>query len=264
MTFKTAVNIDCIYTELPLEKRFAAAAADGFRYVEFWDWADKDLALVKAQLAANQLQMATMSGDGPVSMCDPAKKQAYLERIRASIEVAKQLGCPNLVIHSDALQEWPQFAVPLSADYSYETKLCAMFDCLKTIAPWAEEAGLTFVLEALNVVRDHCGYFLQTSALSFDLVTATGSDAMKMLYDAYHMYLNEGKTCETLSKYLPKIGYIHIADSPGRHEPGTGAIRYERVFAHLNEIGYEGFVGFEFYPQSDSETAIKAVKAALA
>ena len=88
-----------------------------------------------------------------------------------------------------------------------------------------------------------------------------GSPNIKVLYDAYHMYLNEGKTCETLTKYIDQIGYVHVADAPGRAEPGTGAMNYRKVFEVLKDLNYQGAIGFEFYPKTDTATAVRAVHA---
>lgn len=122
-----------------------------------------------------------------------------------------------------------------------------------------EEAGITFVLEALNVVKDHLGNFLIDTATSVDLVREVGSDNVKILYDAYHMYLNEGKVCEMIEKYGEFIGYLHVADAPGRGEPGTGAINFHTVMRCLSDIHYQNMVGFELYPSIDSAAAIKAI-----
>nr|WP_325213723.1 TIM barrel protein [uncultured Oscillibacter sp.] len=258
--FQKDIHIESLYTEIPFEERFSAARGDGFRHVEMWGWDNKDLPKIKKLLDQNGLSMAAMSGDGPYSMCDPADRQAYLDYIRGALKAAETIGCKTLVIHSDALQEWPQYAKPLSGDYSDVTRYCAMYDVLKTIAAWAEEAGITFVLEALNVVRDHCGNFLKDTAASADLVAAVNSPNVKILYDAYHMYLNEGKICETTEKYLPYIGHIHIADAPGRHEPGTGVINYRQFLKHLECLGYRHSVGFELYAATNTGAAVQAIK----
>ena len=257
---RTSVNLGCIYTELPFEKRFAAAKADGFDYIEFWDFADKDLKQVKQLLDENGLKMSTMSGDGPYSMCDPALKDKYIDRIKDAIDAAKVIECPTLVIHSDTLEEWPQYAVPLSGEYSDLEKYLTMYDTLSKIAPMAEKAGVTFVLEALNIEKDHKRNFLAYTEDSVALVKTLGSPNVKILYDAYHMYLDEGKVCESIEKYSDYMGYIHIADAPGRNEPGTGTINYKKVLEVLSKTEYDAFVGFEFYPQTDTATAIKAVK----
>jgi hydroxypyruvate isomerase len=215
---------------------------------------------IKNSLEENSIGISTMSGDGPLSMCDPVNKKEYIAFIKRSLEAAKIINCPTLVIHSDSLEDSPQYAKRLSGDYSFTTKVLAMYNVLKEIVPMAEDAGITFVLEALNTVKDHCGNFLDSTSLSVDIARAVGSPNMKILYDAYHMYLNEGKICETIEKYLDIIGYIHIADAPGRGEPGTGAINYRNVFEYIQKIGYRQVVGFELYPLHGTENAVKAIQ----
>lgn len=258
-----SANIEVLYYELPWEERFAAAKADGFNYVEFWGWQDKNLEQVKKLLKDNDLDFSCMSGDGPYSMCDPASKEEYLDYIKQAIEAAKIINCPNLVIHSDSLEENPQYAIPLSGDYSNNEKLLNMFSILQTISKWAEEAGITFVLEALNDVTDHLGNFLTSTKVSSELVTATNSDNMKILYDVYHMYLTQGRITETVQNYIKKIGYIHIADAPGRHEPGTGIINYKFFCEYLKKLNYKGFVGFKLYPKESTKSALVGIKEAF-
>ena len=257
---KTSVNIEVIYAELPWAERFAAAKNDGFDYIEFWNWDDKNLPEVKRLLDKNSLKISGMSGDGPFSMSDPVNKKDYIEFIEKSIEAAKIIDCPTLIIHSDSLEDEPQYAKPLAGDYSFTTKICAMFDVLKTIAPMAEAAGITFALEALNTYKDHKRNFLDNTKMSVDLIRAVNSPNVKILYDAYHMYLVEGKIAETVEESLDAINYIHIADAPGRHEPGTGTINYRAFMKHLAKIGYKNVIGFELYPKSGTEAAVKAIK----
>ena len=262
MKLKFSVNIEAIYSELPFEERFAAAKKDGFNYVEMWGWEDKNLEQVKKLLADNELTLTNFNGDGPFSMCNPQTKTQYLEHLKRAVEAARFMGLHTLGIHSDSLQEWPQYAMPLPEDYSYTMKICTMFDILKTIAPWGEEADITFVLEPLNTVKDHVGNFLEDPRTAAELGILTGSDRIKVLYDAYHMYMNEGKIVEQTQKYLDRIGYIHIADAPGRHEPGTGVINYGRYFDFLAEAGYDKVIAFELYPETDTKKAVAAIKEA--
>jgi hydroxypyruvate isomerase len=257
---KKSANIEVLYTEQPWAERFALAKRDGFDYVEFWGWEDKDLHEVKNLLDKNNLKFSVMSGDGPLSMCDPINKKDYIAYIKRSLEATKIISCPALVIHSDSLEDSPQYAKPLSGNYSFTTKALAMYDVLKEIVPLAEKAGIVFVLEALNTVKDHCGNFLNNTELSADLVKAVASPNLKILYDAYHMYLGEGKICETIEKYFDVIEYIHIADAPGRGEPGTGAINYRNVLKYVNRMGYDKVIGFELYPSHGSDEAIQAIQ----
>lgn len=261
---KWSANIEVLYRELPFAERFAAAKRDGFDYVELWDWDGKDLAEVKRLLDENGLQLTAMGGDGPFSMCDPAHSKEYMDYIKKSIEAAKQVGCTHLVVHSNELLPEPkQYAADLFEQYSDTVKLLAMYRNLMQIAPLAEEAGVTFCLEALNVETDHCGNFLKFTKDSAELTAMVQSPRIKVLFDAYHMYLNEGKTCETLTKYKDQIAYVHVADAPGRHEPGTGAINYRRVFQCLTELGFDGPVAFELYPANGTGPAIEAIKQSI-
>lgn len=258
---KWSANIEVLYKELPFEERFAAAKKDGFDYIEFWDWNNKNLDEVNKLLDANGLAITGMSGDGPISMCDPERGDEYLDFIKQSIEAAKKINCPVLIVHSNELLPEPQqYAADTFDQYSDTVKTLAMFRTLSKMAPLAEEAGVTFCLEALNVVTDHLGNFLQHTKDSAEITSMVESPNIKVLYDAYHMYLNEGKTCETITKYLDQIGYIHIADAPGRAEPGTGAINYRKVFEVLKDLNYSGAVGFELYPKTDTSTAVRAIQ----
>ena len=259
---RISANLEMLYTEMEWEARFSAARNDGFGLIEFWGWEGKDLSRTKSLLEQNGLGISAMSGDGPWSMCDPARKKEYIAYIRDSIRAAGILSCPNLVVHSNELAEDTKWAADRFEEYSDTVKLVTMFDNLKTMALLAEEAGITFVLEPLNTVVDHIGNFLVDTRTAAELAEATGSPRIKVLYDIYHMYLNEGRICETLIRYRDRIGYIHVADAPGRGEPGTGAINYRNVFRHLREIGYEGVAGIELIPTAGTPAAVKAVREA--
>lgn len=258
---KFSAHIESLYNELPFEERFAAAAADGFKYVEMWDWDNKNLEVVKAKLKENGQVLTAMSGDKRYDMCNPDHFTPYVAQVKESILTAKSLNCPNVVIHSNELS--PQGPVTNSyPELSEAAKLCAMFRKLKALAPFAEENGITLVIEPLNTVTDHMGCFLTSVEQTADIVKAVGSPNVKVLYDIYHMYIENGKITETWDKCLNEVGYVHFADAPGRHEPGTGVINYAGVFAHMRKIGYKGFLGCELFASNETKAAIKAIKEA--
>jgi hydroxypyruvate isomerase len=148
-------------------------------------------------------------------------------------------------------------------ELSAEDKRQSVLDGLKALAPLAKEAGVTLVLEPLNVYVDHPGYFLNRSSVGLDLVRAVGSPYIKLLYDIYHMQVMEGNIIDTLTRNLDLVGHVHVADVPGRHEPGTGELHYANIFRALREAGYDGYVGFEFEPTVPSEQAAAAALALL-
>ena len=257
---KYSVNIEVIYKELPFAERFAAAKRDGFDYVEIWDWESKDLNELKALCARHGLAISCMGGDGPISLCDPAHGEEYLAYLRRSLKVAQEVGCKLLAVHSNELMAGEKkYAADLFPQYSDAEKTMAMYRSLAAIAPEAEAAGVTLCLEALNVETDHLGNFLRYTKDAAEIIRMVNSPNVKILYDAYHMYLNEGKIIETLRKYQDLIGCIHIADAPGRGEPGTGCINYRAVLRDLCEHGYDQMIAFELCPRSGSEAAVKAI-----
>ena len=259
---KYSVNIETVYQELPFTERFAAAKADGFDYVEIWDWTVKDLDEVARLCRTHGLEISCMGGDAAVSLCDPARGEEYQADVRKSLAAAKKLGCKLLAVHSNALMDGP---LPYAADtfpqYSDAEKTLAMYRSLAALAPEAEAAGVTLCLEALNVEVEHVGNFLRYTKDAAEIIRAVNSPNVKILYDAYHMYLNEGKIMETIRKYQDLIGCIHIADAPGRGEPGTGCINYRAVLKDLFVNGYDGMIAFELFPQNDSKTAVAAINA---
>lgn len=258
MKLKFCACIETLYTELPFLDRFQAAAADGFDAVEFWSWTDKDLAAVKAAAESAGITIAGFNGDGSLSMIDPSQQADYLNFLRRSAEAAKFVGAKAVTIHSNGLGEG---GVVINAyeNLSHTVKLCTMFDTLRKCAAIAEETGIAMNLEALNVTTDHVGNFLQTTQMAAELTRMVGSPRLKILYDVYHMQLNEGSLCDNLRAYADQLGHVHVADAPGRHEPGTGEIHYPAVYACLEEIGYEGLVGYELFPKTTTAEAVRAI-----
>ena len=134
-----------------------------------------------------------------------------------------------------------------------------MYDTLLACAELAEKEEINLNLEALNITTDHVGNFLATTQMGAEIVRLIGSPRLKLLYDVYHMQINEGCICDTISNYGDTFGHIHVADAPGRHEPGTGEINYKKVIRHLEECGYTGRVGYELFPLTDTATAVKVI-----
>jgi hydroxypyruvate isomerase len=107
---------------------------------------------------------------------------------------------------------------------------------------------------------DHPGNFLSSTAQAAEIVGSVGSRWIKILYDVYHMQIMEGNILSTLRNNMDRIGYIHIADVPGRHEPGTGEINFPNVMKELREMGYNGFVGFELSPLQEPGKAASLLR----
>jgi hydroxypyruvate isomerase len=196
-------------------------------------------------------------------MINPDENSFYIDFIRKSIEKAKEIHCSYLVIHSDALNK-DGSAREIRKPLSYEAKLLNMYKVLESIAPVTEKEEITLVLEPLNTRseerRSHKNYFLQYPEPAFELTRQVGSGKIKILYDIYHMQLMAGNVIRTLQRNIDQLGYIHLADVPGRHEPGTGELNCKNILEALDSMGYTGFVGFELLPSETDRKAIEAIK----
>jgi len=258
-TMKKSVCIEMIFTEVPFEDRFNLAKESGLDYVEFWTWKDKDIQRIKELCRSHDLKIAGFSGDQNYSMIDEKQKDDYIALTEESIETAKFLNCSHLVLHSNALGE-NGVVINHYPDISGYDKIAVMTHVLKALAPRAEKANVTLVLEALNSKVNHVGNFLTSTKEAASLIRNMNSPFIKILYDIYHMQIMEDNIIRTLKENIDAIGYIHMADVPGRHEPGTGEINYKNVVKTLKAIKYDGIIGFEFTPKHDSSNAIHVIK----
>lgn len=258
MSLSKCACIDTLYTELPWVERFQAAKDDGFEAVEFWDWRIRDLNDTRKAAQAAGISISGFNGDADYSLVDPDHKQAYLDFLKQSIAAAKQVGAASVTIHSNALGD-AGIVVDHYDNLSHTVKLCSMYDTLLECAKLAEEEEISLNLEALNITTDHVGNFLTTTQMGAEICRLINSPRLKILYDVYHMQLNEGSLCDNISKYCDQFGHIHVADAPGRHEPGTGEISYKKVIRHLESCGYTGRIGYELFPADGTESAVKAI-----
>ncbi len=140
-------------------------------------------------------------------------------------------------------------------ELSEEEKYVSVLEGLKELASLAKAADITLVLEPLNNLVDHAGYWLKSSQVGFELIRKVNSPNIRLLFDIYHQQVTEGNIIDSLTGNLDVIGHVHVADVPGRHQPGTGELNYTNILRKLNEAGYEGFVGIEFEPTIPSKDA---------
>lgn len=133
---------------------------------------------------------------------------------------------------------------------------------LRFAAGRLKQAGIKLLIEAINPI-DIPGFFLNTTAQALDIIARTGSDNLFVQYDICHVQITEGDLARTMERNISMIPHIQLADNPGRHEPGTGEINYPFLFAHLDRIGYSGWVGAEYRPMTNTEAGLGWFEAAL-
>ncbi|MGI6403985.1 MAG: TIM barrel protein [Oscillospiraceae bacterium] len=258
MAMKRGACIESMYRELPFLERFQAAKKDGFDYVEFWEWRNKDLDAVRMAASDASIGICGFNGDADYSLIDPSQKADYLAALQRSVEAAKYVGALSVTIHSNALGEGG-LVVHDYKELSDTVKLCSMYGTLIECAKIAEDSDIKMNLEPLNIKTDHIGNFLIHTQMAAEMTRLISSPMLKVLYDVYHMQLNEGDICNTISTNIDQIGHVHIADVPGRHEPGTGEVHYTNIYACLAKNGYSGIVGYELFPLTTTEAAVRAI-----
>jgi hydroxypyruvate isomerase len=247
-----AANLTMLFNEVPFLERFERAAAAGFRAVEFLFAHNVDQDGVARELHRHGLELVVFdpeAGDFAAGdrgyLCDPGRRGHLLRTVEAAIETAGRLGCRRLnVLAGNRVDGATDAAMRQTA-----------VDNLKAAAPLARAAGITLLVEALNTWESP-RYFLDGSRLGLDLVREVGEPNVRFQYDVYHLQRMEGELTTTLTRSLPWIGHVQIADVPGRHEPGTGEIHYAHLLRALETAGYDGYVGLEYRPSGLTEDSL--------
>jgi len=247
--FKFSVCIEMILGELPFLDRIDAVAEMGYPAFEFWGWRTKDLKGILERKKKNGLEVAIFGVDHKGKLVDYSTRNKFIKGLRESLETAQKLECSTLLVTVGN----EIIGVPRKKQHESIVK------CLTEAAEFAEKADVTLALEPLNVLVDHKGYYLYSSREGFEIVNEVNSPYVKLLYDIYHQQIMEGNLIDTITKNIDLIAHFHVADVPGRHEPGTGEINYVNVFRSIGKTGYNGYVGLEFKPLTSSKEALRRV-----
>jgi len=254
-----AICAETVFADQPLAERFASIRALGVDALELWGLPAENVATVESALRSSGCRLILFCGNRDHSLIDPAERTGFLSELRQSMGHAARLGCSRLTILSDRVDS-QGIPIPPARPLSDDEKLHSILDGLKQAEQIAEAANMTLLLEPLNTKVDHPGFSLSHSAQALDLVRQIGSPHLQMLYDVYHMQIMEGDLTATLETNLADIGHIHVADVPGRHEPGTGEINYTHIAQALRAKAFRGYVGLECFPKDRSAAAIEAFR----
>jgi hydroxypyruvate isomerase len=238
------------------EENLERVAQAGYRHVElvgeFMRWSEADWTRILARMQALEITVDATSGV-KAGFAIPAGGDAFVAELKGFIPTVQRLGCGQIILLSGRRIEGAAPGVQRAA--SVET--------LKRAADILSAAGLTGVIEPIDRLENPSIY-LDGVAEAFEIVRAVGSPKVKVLYDLYHEQRGMGNLIEKLEKNIDEVGLIHVADVPGRHEPGTGEINYGNVYKKLAEMHYTGVIAMEFYPTGDVvETLRKAREEAM-
>ncbi len=254
---KFDANLTLLFNELPFLDRFEAAAAAGFKGVEFlFPYAfDKDEIAERLDRhglvqVLHNLPAGDWEGGERGIACHPDRVGEFQDGVGRAIEYATALGCRQLNCLAGI--------APAGVDRGrlHETLVAN----LRFAAAALKTAGIRLLVEPINTF-DMPGFYLERTAQAIALIDEVGSDNLFLQYDVYHMQRMEGELANTIARHLPRIAHMQIADTPGRHEPGSGEINYAWLLRFIDELGYPGWIGCEYRPAAGTREGLGWIRA---
>lgn len=246
-----ACNLDTWFRNVPFEQRPRLAKEAGFKTVEFWRAARApglDATAIRKLLDENGLQVSQYAPEAP-NFSDPARHPDLLKMIDSAIADARILGCNMITLVGHHIVD----------GMTREAMLAGYTTGLMRIAPVLEAANVTALVEPFNTVN-HLNHLLNGSRPAYAMIKAVNSPRIKLLWDFYHMQLEEGDLIEKFKAGIDQVGYVQIGDVPGRHEPGTGEVNHAGLIRAVRATGYQDKIGLEFMPLNDNwRAAVKSV-----
>jgi hydroxypyruvate isomerase len=261
---KLSVCAECFFTNLPFEKRIEKIAAIGYKYIEFWHpegtFDGKGVDFSKAKNAKSLKKTAKDNGiiindfafsawDGSIggNATNDKDHTKYLDQIQKMLDFANEIGCKKGIILSGMTQK----------NLSKEKMIANLTKAYTKAVKMAEKAKITLVLEPLNTLVDHAGFFLDGTEESVKIVRKINSPNLKLLYDVYHMQIMQGNIIDFLSKNIDIVGHFHSAGVPGRAELFDTEVNYPAIIKTIDKLGYKGCFGLEYFPKLDHAKSLK-------
>jgi hydroxypyruvate isomerase len=246
--FDVSVMLWTVFQHLPFEARLEKVAAAGYRNVElvgeYADWTDADFDRANAKRKELGINFDCTAGLKH-SLCNPAERDELLKELRATIPIMERLDCPTIILLSgDVVSGMTLEAQQESCIHGLKAAAKLIDDKVINHQP------IRLLLENIDP-EENPRYFLTSSARGFEIVKAVNHPQVQFLYDFFHEQISEGNLLEKLEKNFEHVGLVHIADVPGRHEPGTGEINYRNIFRKLAELQYNKIAAMEFFPTGD-------------
>jgi len=241
-----------IYRDLPFEQRLERVAEAGYHAVElvgeFKDWKKQDFANARRKKRELGIEFDGTTGVWQ-PLADAAAREVFLKSLREFIPTMRELECTRLIMQTGD-------AVPgLSRNEMHA-------NCIETLKRGGEiaaENNIELLIENIDP-EENPKYFLTLSAEGFEIVRSVGNPHVKFLYDFFHEQIAAGNLIAKLEKNIDLVGLVHVADVPGRHDPGTGEIHYPNIFRKLGELGYSRYVAMEFMPKGETVPALRAAR----
>ena len=231
--------IDMMFSHMDFYDRFEAVRNCGIETIEFWKWSNKNLDRIEKLLDKNNMKVSIfnldscniqLSNDLSRGILNEGRADEIIAAIKESIPVYRRLGASAMIV-----------LIGDGAPFNRDNVL----QCLQAAAVVAEAENINLVVEPLNST-DRTGYCMPYAKPVFELLREVNSPNIKMLYDIYHQSMTGDLSMEDIKKNIDIIGHFHVADAPGRHEPGTGIIDYPSIISQINALPYDGYIGLEY------------------
>jgi hydroxypyruvate isomerase len=250
--FSLSVMLWTVYRDLPFLQRLEKIYEAGYRAVElveeFKNWKKDDFADARRKRRELGIDFDGTTGVW-LPLADASARDLFLKSLREFIPTMRELECTRLIMQTG----------DKVAGLSQAEMHANCIETLKRGADTAAENNIELLIENIDP-EENPKYFLTTSTEGFEIVRSVGNPHVKFLYDLFHEQIAAGNLIAKMRKNIDLVGLIHVADVPGRHEPGTGEINYANVFRALAELGYSRYVAMEFEPQGEPVSALRAAR----
>ncbi|MCJ7504097.1 MAG: TIM barrel protein [Acidobacteriia bacterium] len=250
--YKLSVMLWTVFNDLPFEQRLENVAAAGYRCVElvgeYKKWSEEDFRRANAKRRELGISFNTTAGLAH-GVADPRAREAFLSDLRQEFPLMEKLECPAIIVMSGYRVE----------GLTAEAQHASCVEGLKRAAEIAEKKGVTLWLENIDL-EENPRYYLWSMAEAFQIAVEVNHPRVKILYDFFHAQVSGGNLMARLEKNISQVACLHIADVPGRHEPGTGEINYPNLYKKLVQLKYAGYVTMEFLPSGDPVATLRAAR----
>jgi hydroxypyruvate isomerase len=253
-SFKISLMLWTVFHGLPFTQRLEKAASAGYHNVElvgeFEKWSDADYQDATRKRRELGIQFDATGGLHR-SLTDPAQRDAFLAEVKDILPAMDKLECPALIVLTGN-------KVP---GMSHEAQHASCVEGLKRAADIVEPKGYKILLENIDP-EENPKYFLTSVSEGFEVIREVDHPHVRFLYDFFHEQISEGNLIEKLEKNIALVDLVHIADVPGRHEPGTGEINYTNIYKKLAQLRYDRYVAMEFLPTGDEVASLRTQREA--
>jgi len=253
VAFKISVMLWTVFQKLPFEERLEKVEEAGYHAVElvgseYKDWSDEDFRRANRKRRELGITFDVTAGLAH-GAADPDAREAFLSDLRQALPAMDKLECPAIIALSGNV-------VP---GMSREDQHQGCIEGLKRAAEIAEKKDITILLENIDL-EENPRYYLWSVAEGFEIIRKVDHPRVKFLYDFFHEQISEGNLIEKLEKNIEKVGLMHVADVPGRHEPGTGEINYANIYRKLAMLKYDRYLAMEFIPTGDPVASLRRAR----